>query len=79
MSSIRWGLGTGADLCVPFTGNATLSGCRLIGAGGADDHIALDWNALKEASRIIKEQRKRIEELSLLLGERDKGPGEVRA
>ena len=45
----------------------------------ADDHIALDWNALKEASRIIKEQRKRIEELSLLLGERDKGPGEVRA
>jgi hypothetical protein len=25
------------------------------------------------------EQRKRIEELSLLLGERDKGPGEVRA
>lgn len=35
--------------------------------------------ALKEASRIIKEQRKRIEELSLLLGERDKGPGPVRA
>ena len=41
MASIRWGLGTGADLCVPFTGNATLSGCRLIGAGGADDNVAL--------------------------------------
>ena len=51
MSSIRWGIDTGADLCLPFNGNATLSGCRLIGAGGADDHIALDWNALKEASQ----------------------------
>jgi hypothetical protein len=44
MPSIRWGLGTGADLCVPFTGNATLSGCRIIGAGGADDDVALAWN-----------------------------------
>lgn len=44
MPSIRWGLGTGADINVPFTGNSILSGCRLIGAGGADDHIALDWD-----------------------------------
>jgi len=44
MPSIRWGLGTGADLCVPFLGNVALSGCRLIGAGGADDDIALAWN-----------------------------------
>jgi len=41
MPSIRWGLGTGADLCVPFTGHVSLSGCRLIGAGGADDNVAL--------------------------------------
>lgn len=44
MASIRWGLGTGAELCLPFVGNATLSGCRVIGAGGADDDIALAWN-----------------------------------
>lgn len=44
MPSIRWGLGTGAELCVPFTGNATLSGCRVIGAGGADDDVALAWD-----------------------------------
>lgn len=44
MASIRWGLGTGAELCLPFTGNATLSGCRVVGAGGADDDIALAWN-----------------------------------
>lgn len=46
MASIRWGLGTGAELCLPFTGNATLSGCRVVGAGGADDDIALSWNEL---------------------------------
>lgn len=44
MPSIRWGLGTGADLCVPFAGNVSMSGCRLIGAGGADDDVALAWN-----------------------------------
>jgi hypothetical protein len=44
MPSIRWGLGTGADLCVPFLGNVSLSGCRLIGAGGADDNVALAWD-----------------------------------
>jgi len=44
MPSIRWGLGTGADVCVPFTGNVSLAGCRLIGAGGADDNVALAWD-----------------------------------
>jgi hypothetical protein len=34
---------------------------------------------LDDAERIIASQQTRIEELSLLLGERDKGPGEVRA
>ena len=41
MPSIRWGTDTGADVCVPFLGNVTLSGCRIIGAGGADDNVAL--------------------------------------
>ena len=44
MPSIRWGLGSGADVNIPFLGNATLSGCRIIGAGGADDDVALAWN-----------------------------------
>lgn len=44
MPSIRWGSGAGADVCLPFSGNATLSGCRVVGAGGADDDIALAWN-----------------------------------
>ncbi|HOV50181.1 MAG TPA: hypothetical protein PLZ61_02450 [Candidatus Cryosericum sp.] len=43
MASIRWGLGSGADLCVPFTGNVSLSGCRLIGAGLPDDNVALEY------------------------------------
>ncbi len=44
MPSVRWGLGSGADVNIPFLGNATLSGCRIIGAGGADDDVALDWH-----------------------------------
>ena len=44
MPSIRWGIDTGADLCVPFLGNVSLSGCRLVGAGGADDDVALAWD-----------------------------------
>lgn len=43
MPSIRWGIGTGADLCVPFTGYVSLNGCRLIGAGETDDDIALQY------------------------------------
>lgn len=44
MPSVRWGLGTGADVCVPFSGNATLSGCRIIGAGLEDDDVVLAWD-----------------------------------
>lgn len=42
MGTITWG----ADVAggVPFSGNVSLSGCRLIGAGGADDALALDWS-----------------------------------
>jgi hypothetical protein len=36
----------GADVPggIPFSGNVSLSGCRLVGAGGADDALALDWS-----------------------------------
>ena len=44
MPSIRWGTDSGADVCVPFNGNVTLSGCRIIDAGAADDGVALAWN-----------------------------------
>jgi hypothetical protein len=44
MASVRWGLGSGADVCVPFVGNSALSGCRYVGAGAADDGVACAWN-----------------------------------
>lgn len=41
--SILWGAATGADVCQPWAG--ALSGSlRIIGEGGADDALALDWS-----------------------------------
>src|SRR5574343_1273024 len=41
MDQMTWG----ADVAggVPFSGNVALSGCRIIGAGAADDDLALNW------------------------------------
>ena len=44
MASIRWGLGSGAEVNVPFAGNVALSGCRIFNAGAADDGVACAWN-----------------------------------
>jgi hypothetical protein len=41
MDQMTWGAdGAGG---VPFNGRVSLSGCRIIGAGAADDDVALDW------------------------------------
>lgn len=43
MPSIRWGAEAGADLNVPFNGNVSLSGARIVNAGAADDlELAFD-------------------------------------
>ena len=41
MGSVTWGADVPGG--IPFSGNVTLSGCRLVGAGAADDALALDW------------------------------------
>ena len=43
MGSVTWGADVPGG--IPFSGNVTLSGCRLVGAGAADDALALHWNA----------------------------------
>ena len=42
MGSVTWGADVPGG--IPFSGNVTLSGCRLVGAGAADDALALGWN-----------------------------------
>ncbi len=44
MPSILWGDDEGADVCLPFNGNCSLSGVQLINAGAADDDVALAFD-----------------------------------
>jgi hypothetical protein len=48
MPSILWGDDEGADVCLPFNGHCSLSGCQILNAGAADDDLALafDRNAV---------------------------------
>lgn len=43
-TSVIIGDDTGADVCLPFSGNCTLDGTRIVNAGNPDDDVRLDWN-----------------------------------
>lgn len=43
MPTILWGKSTGGDIVIPWAGHCLLEGCRLVGAGGTDDDVLLDW------------------------------------
>ena len=53
MPSIRWGAATGADVCLPFNGNVSLSGCQLLGVPAADDGVALAFNAFTSDANTV--------------------------
>ncbi len=57
MPSVLWGAASGADVCVPFYGYSTLSACRLLNAGAADDDVALAWDPSPvDANTLLKYQ-----------------------
>ncbi len=44
MPTIVWGSDSGGAVAVPFSGNCSLSGTRILGEGATDDDIALAFN-----------------------------------
>ncbi|MCD6351694.1 MAG: LamG domain-containing protein [Armatimonadetes bacterium] len=44
MATIAWGKGSGGDVCLPWSGNASLEALRLVNAGQPDDDLLLAFN-----------------------------------